>query len=149
MIFSGVFDRHPDLRVAIVEYELAWIPHMLGTMDYCYRERVEEASYRFANDMLPSDFFRRNVYLSFQEDDVGVELRHRIGVDRMMWGSDYPHSESTFPRSREVLDEILRGVSAEERRQIVCDTTASLYGFDLARIAGSGPQATADAAAPL
>ena len=107
---------------------------MLGTMNYTYRERHEEASHRFKNDMLPSDFFARNVFLSFQEDDIGVRLRDRIGVDRMMWGSDYPHSESTFPRSREVLDEILEGVPQQERHEIVCGTTARLYGFDLEKI---------------
>ena len=53
--------------------------------------------------MLPSDFFRRNVVLSFQEDAIGIRLRDVIGVDNMMWGSDYPHSESTFPRSRKIL----------------------------------------------
>lgn len=135
MIFAGVFERYPKLELAIVEFELAWVPHILSTMNYTYRERHEEASYRFKNDMLPSDFFARNVFLSFQEDDVGVRLRDRIGVDRMMWGSDYPHSESTFPRSREVLDEILADVPADERHEIVCGTTARLYGFDLEKIA--------------
>ena len=57
-----------------------------------------------------------------------------IGGDRMMWGADYPHSESTFPRSREVLDSILQYVPEEERAKIVCHNTAALYGFDLARI---------------
>ena len=136
MIFSGVFERHPKLQLAIVESELAWVPYVLTSMDYTYRERHEEASRRFNNEMKPSDFFSRNVFLSFQEDDIGVRLRDRIGVDRMMWGSDYPHSESTFPRSREVLDEILDGVPEDERHQIVCGTTADLYGFDLTRIAG-------------
>ena len=135
MIFSGVFQRNPDLKLAIVESELAWVPYVLASLDYTYRERHEEATYRFDDEMKPSDFFYRNVFLSFQEDDIGVRLRDRIGVDRMMWGSDYPHSESTFPRSREVLDEILDGVPADERHQIVCGTTADLYGFDLGRIA--------------
>jgi len=62
--------------------------------------------------MLPSDFFRRNVVLSFQEDAIGIRLRDVIGVDNMMWGSDYPHSESTFPQSRQILAEILAGVLA-------------------------------------
>jgi len=97
LIFSGVFERHPRLTLAIVEFELAWVPHMLSTMDYAYRERHEEAIYRFKNGMLPSDFFHRNVVLSFQEDAIGIRLRDVIGVDNMMWGSDYPHSESTFP----------------------------------------------------
>ena len=134
MIFSGVFERHPKLRLAIVEFELSWVPYVLTNMDYTYRERNEEALYRFKGDTLPSDFFASNVFLSFQEDEVGIRLRDRIGVDRMMWGSDYPHSESTFPRSREVLDEILHEVSEEERAKIVCHNTAKLYGFDLERI---------------
>ena len=135
MIFAGVFERHPGLRLAIVEFELAWVPYVLTNMDYTYRERHEEALYRFKGDTLPSDFFAQNVCLSFQEDAVGVRLRDVIGVDCMMWGSDYPHSESTFPRSREVLDDILQGVPKAERAKIVCHNTARLYGFDLARIA--------------
>ena len=134
MIFSGVFERHPELRLAVVEFELAWVPYVLVNMDYTYRERHQEALYRFRGDALPSDFFARNVCLSFQEDEVGIRLRDRIGVECMMWGSDYPHSESTFPRSRAVLDEILRGVPEEERAKIVCHNTAQLYGFDLERI---------------
>ena len=67
------------------------------------------AAYRFKGGTLPSDFFRRNVVLSFQEDPIGIRLRDVIGVDNMMWGSDYPHSESTFPQSRKILAEILAG----------------------------------------
>ena len=107
LIFSGVFERHPRLRVAIVEFELAWAPHLLSTMDYTYRERHGEAIYRFKNGMPPSDFFHRNIVLSFQEDAIGIRLRDVIGVDNMMWGSDYPHSELTFPQSRKILAEIL------------------------------------------
>src|SRR5919198_2992007 len=68
MIFSGVFERHPALKLAIVEFELAWAPHLLATMDYTYRERHEEAFYRFRDGRRPSDFFHDNVVLSFQED---------------------------------------------------------------------------------
>jgi predicted TIM-barrel fold metal-dependent hydrolase len=135
MIFSGVFERHPGLRLAIVEFELAWIPHLLSTMDYTYRERHEEALYRFRGDVRPSDFFHRNVALSFQEDAIGIRLRDVIGVDNMMWGSDYPHSESTFPQSRKILAEILAGVPEAEQAKIVGGNTARLYGFDVARLA--------------
>lgn len=135
MIFSGVFERYPALKVAIVEFELSWAPYLLTSMDYTYVERQEEASYRFKNDLRPTDFFHSNIYLSFQEDDVGIRLRDVIGVDRMMWGSDYPHSESTFPKSREILDRILDGVPQEERDKIVGTNAAELYGFDLERVA--------------
>jgi predicted TIM-barrel fold metal-dependent hydrolase len=134
MIFSGVFERHPDLIVAIVEFELAWAPHLLATMDYTYRERHGEAIYRFKDGMRPSDFFHRNIVLSFQEDAVGIRLRDIIGVDNMMWGSDYPHSESTFPQSRRILSEILAGVPAEEQARIAGGNAARVYKFDVASL---------------
>jgi predicted TIM-barrel fold metal-dependent hydrolase len=135
MIFSGVFERYPALQVVVVEFELAWVPYLLNTMDYTYRERHEEAAYRFQDDLRPSDFFQRQVFLSFQEDAVGIRLRDLIGVDSMMWGSDYPHSESTFPKSREILAQILAGVPAHERAKIVGQNAARLYHFDVQRLA--------------
>ena len=134
MIFSGVFERHPRLILAIVEFELAWAPNVLTGMDYTYRERHGEAIYRFKDGMVPSDFFHRNVMLSFQEDAIGIRLRDVIGVDNMMWGSDYPHSESTFPQSRKILSEILAGVPEEEQAKIAAANTARVYGFDLATL---------------
>ncbi len=135
MIFSGVFERHPALTLAIVEFELSWAPNILAAMDYTYRERHGEAIYRFKDGMRPSDFFHRNVVLSFQEDAIGIRLRDVIGVDNMMWGSDYPHSESTFPRSRKILEEILAGVPDDEGVKIAGINTARVYRFDVARLA--------------
>jgi predicted TIM-barrel fold metal-dependent hydrolase len=137
MIFSGVFERHPSLMLAIVEFELAWAPHVLSSMDYTYRERHGEAIYRFKGDTLPSDFFRRNVVLSFQEDVIGIRLRDVIGVDNMMWGSDYPHSESTFPQSRKILSEILAGMPESEQAKIVGANTARVYGFELQELSAA------------
>ena len=83
---------------------------------------------------MPSDVFHSNVYLSFQEDAVGIRLRDVIGVDNIMWGSDYPHAESTFPKSQEILDTIMEGVPQEERSRMVGGNAARLYSFDLDRI---------------
>jgi predicted TIM-barrel fold metal-dependent hydrolase len=69
------------------------------------------------------------VFIGFQEDDLGIELRHRIGVENLLWGSDYPHAESTFPKSREILERILQGVPEEEKAKIAGDNTAKLYHF--------------------
>jgi hypothetical protein len=129
-----LFERHPRLTLAIVEFELAWVPHLLSTMDYTYRERHGEAIYRFKDRMRPSDFFHRNVVLSFQEDAIGVRLRDVIGVDNMMWGSDYPHSESTFPQSRKILADILAGVPHDEQAKIAGGNTARVYRFDLPKL---------------
>ena len=75
--------------------------------------------------------------LSFQEDAIGIRLRDAIGVDNMMWGSDYPHSESTFPQSRKILAEILDGVPDDEQAKIVGGNTARVYHFDVARLTAS------------
>ena len=116
------------------EFELAWAPHPPSTMDYTYRERHGEAIYRFKDGMCPSDFFHRNAVLSFQEDAIGIRLRDVIGVDNMMWGSDYPHSKLTFPQSRKILSEILEGVPEDEQAQIAAGNTARVYHFDVARL---------------
>jgi len=132
MIFSGVFERHPELRVGSVEHEVAWIPFFLSQMDYTYTDRpVRGDWHRFAEpERLPSHFFRENCFVSFQEDAHGIRMRDVVGVETLMWGSDYPHTESTFPRSREILDEILAGVSEPERERIVRENARVLFGFD-------------------
>lgn len=128
MIFSGVFERYPKLQVGIVEVELSWAPHFLDRMDYAYKERPREwAPYRFKDDMIPSDFFHRNIFMSFQEDAVGIRLRDIIGVDNLVWGADYPHPEGTWPRSREILAEILADCTEEEKEKIVGKNAAKLY----------------------
>src|SRR5262249_36288006 len=133
--FSGVFERYPRLTVAIVEFELSWAPHILTSMDYTYRERHGEAIYRFKDGMKPSDFFHRNVVLSFQEDAIGIRLRDVIGVDNMMWRSDYPHSDSTSPQSRKTPGDTPGGGPKAGQGKIVGGNPARVYGFDVAKIA--------------
>ena len=131
MIFSGVFERYPELQVGAVEHELSWVPHFLTKMDFHYTQRpLGEVQYRFNEDMVPSDYFHRNVFLSFQEDGLGVKLREIIGVDQLLWGSDYPHVESTFPRSREILEEILAECTQEEKAKIAGGNAARVYHID-------------------
>ena len=71
------------------------------------------------------------MFATFTEDDLGVELRDRIGVDNMLWGNDYPHAESSWPRSMQFLDRILGDMDEIERRKVTSDNTAKLFGFDL------------------
>ena len=132
MIFSGVFERYPKLQVGSVEMELSWVPHFLDRMDYNYTQRAQEFSdaYRFKQGALPSDFFHSNVFLGFQEDALGIRDRHIIGVDQLLWGGDYPHQESTFPRSRQIIEEILVDCTDEEKAKIAGANSVSLYGFD-------------------
>jgi len=130
MLFAGVFDRYPRLKVGSVEHETAWIPHWLKQMDFTYRERpVFTKGWKSAEGMLPSEYWRRNMFVEFMEDDLGVELRQHIGVDNMLWGSDFPHAESTWPQSKQFLDRIFAGVPEEDRRKITSDNAAKLFGF--------------------
>jgi predicted TIM-barrel fold metal-dependent hydrolase len=131
MIFTGVFERYPKLQIGAVEMELSWVPHFLDRIDYTYTQRqVEFAPYRFKEDMLPSDYFHRNVFLGFQEDGVGIRLRDLIGVDSLMWGGDYPHPESTFPKSRQIIDEILAECTEEEKAKITGGNAARIYNLN-------------------
>jgi predicted TIM-barrel fold metal-dependent hydrolase len=130
MLFAGVFDRYPRLKVGSVEHETAWIPHWLKQMDFTYRERpVFTKGWKSAEAMLPSDYWRRNMFVEFMEDDLGIELREHIGVENMLWGSDFPHAESTWPQSKQFLDRIFAGVPEEDRRRITSDNAAKLFGF--------------------
>ena len=133
MIFSGVFERHPNLQIGSVEMELSWIPHFLDRLDYTYTQRAQAAlkgAIRFKEDTLPSEFFHRNVFCGFQEDALGIRMRDIIGVDNLQWGSDYPHIESTFPRSRQIIDEVLADCTEAEKAQIAGGNAARVYHLD-------------------
>ena len=132
IIFSGALERYPKLRVGVVEFELAWIPYFLDQLDYTYTQRGFFGSGQtpLGEGMLPSDYFHQNMFAGFQEDALGIRLRDIIGVDNIMWGSDYPHAESTFPRSREILEEILRDCTDQEKAKIVGGNAARIYRLD-------------------
>ena len=132
LIFGGVFERYPKLQMGSVEMELSWAPHFLDRMDYTYTQRSLETSagYRFKEGALPSDFFHSNVFLGFQEDALGIRDRHIIGVDNLLWGGDYPHQESTFPRSLQIIEEILVDCTEEEKAKIAGSNSARVYGLD-------------------
>ena len=131
MILSGVFEHYPKLQVGSVENDLSWAVHFLYRIDYCYTQTIlRQSSHRFKEDMLPSDCFRRNVFLGFQQDPLGIRLRDVIGVDNLQWGSDYPHQASTFPRSQEVLGEMLAECSEEESSLIAGGNAARIYKLD-------------------
>ena len=94
VILSGVFERFPKLKIGVAEHELSWIPYWLERMDFSYNDRAAgQDGYRIPGDLAPSDLFRSNCFADFQEDALGIQNRDIIGVDNILWGSDYPHSE--------------------------------------------------------
>jgi predicted TIM-barrel fold metal-dependent hydrolase len=129
MIFSGVFERHPKLYVGAVEYEMAWVPHFLDRMDFNYNNRAGLITHFFRDGAAPSDFFRSNCFVGFNEDPIGVEFRKYIGIDNITWGSDYPHPESTFPRSQEVLKEMFKTCTEEEVVKMTYSNAARIFGI--------------------
>jgi predicted TIM-barrel fold metal-dependent hydrolase len=131
MIFGGVFERHPGLLVGSVEHEMAWLPHFAERIDYSYTQRTPRAPWHeFADGALPSHFIARNVFVSFIEDRPGVLARGEMATAMITWGSDYPHTESTFPRSRDIVDALLEGVDESERLALTFDNAARIYGFE-------------------
>ncbi len=129
LVLGGVLERHPGLRLVSVENEIGWLPHFLARLDHAAARYRRVAGLTLTEP--PSAYVRRQVRATFQEDRIGVEARHRIGVEILMWASDYPHSDSTWPRSQEVIARDLGDVPADERRQILAGNVARLYGIPL------------------
>jgi predicted TIM-barrel fold metal-dependent hydrolase len=127
MITGGVFERHPNLKIISVENDIGWMPN--------YLKRLEWYSYRFGPrfpklKMNAADYWRRQVYATFQDDVPGIRCRDLIGVDKLMWGSDYPHFDSTWPHSREAIARNFEGVPEDEKRLILGENMVRVYGLE-------------------
>lgn len=130
ILLGGAFERHPGLKVGSVEFEAGWFPYFISRVDMQYLEKDAGLKLpRFKNGAKPSDFARDGIFITFMEDQFGVFARDYIGVDNLLWGSDYPHAESTYPKSREIVARIMAGASAEDCKKILHDNTARLFGF--------------------
>ena len=129
LITSGVAHRHPKLRFVCAEWETGWLAHVLQRMDHAtYRSRNEASP---DLDMEASEYFHRQFYATFEDDAIGVQTRHLIGVDNLLWGNDYPHHDSIWPRSMEVLDRIFEGVPAGEKEKMTSRNVLELYQIKL------------------
>ncbi|MAE94427.1 MAG: hypothetical protein CL910_07190 [Deltaproteobacteria bacterium] len=124
-IVGGVFERFPKLRVVLVESGLGWIPYFIERLDTMQRrhgwdhyEMIREA---------PSHYWQRNMMATFEEDTYGISQRHRLGIDNLMWATDYPHPDCTWPESQKVLETHFEGVPSEEARQIIGGNAARIY----------------------
>ena len=129
LIFGGVLERFPDLKFVSAENEVGWLTYFLQRLDQAQDEY--KYLYPTALTMKPSEYFRRQVYATFIDDPVGVATRDYIGVDNIMWSSDYPHTVSSWPKSQEVVERDLEGVPEDEKTKIIWGNAAKLYGFDV------------------
>ena len=127
MVFSGALERHPGLTLVLAESGLGWLPYFLGRMDLEWRALKDKLDY--APSISPSELFHRQVMATFEEDEQAAQVIPELGVDSCMWASDYPHTDSTFPHSREAVGETLGPLSEDDRRKITATNCARLYGF--------------------
>jgi predicted TIM-barrel fold metal-dependent hydrolase len=125
LVFTGVLARHPKLHFVLVECGIGWIPYFVERMDQTFNK------HRFWTKSVitekPSTYWYRQGHATFIQDLAGVAARHRAGLRNIMWSTDYPHSDSTWPKSREALEEHFRDVPADERALIAGGNAAALY----------------------
>ena len=130
MIFGGVFDRHPDLQVVVAENGVQWLPSLIRDMEQFF-DTHGGAPVRTSLTMRPREYFDRHVFLGgslMQRDEA--EMRDEIGVDRLMWGADYPHLEGAAPVHRETLRHVFGGMPEADLRRILGLNAIDLWGFD-------------------
>lgn len=127
LLYSGVFDRHPKLRIGLIESGVGWIPWACEYMDRAWEMQRHWTG--VPNKERPSFYFDQNVYASFISDPVGVELRHKSGCKNIMWSSDYPHSEATFPHSHRAIAQNFQGVPKDEMNWIVAGCAEKFFGL--------------------
>jgi predicted TIM-barrel fold metal-dependent hydrolase len=129
LVFGGVLERHPQLHVVSAENDTGWLPHFLYRMDHAFEKYHVNLPVKLA--MPPSEYVRRQVWATFQDDPIGPGTHHVFGADNYMWASDFPHTDSTFPESRAWIEKNFAGVPGSVKRRIVHDNAVALYGMQL------------------
>ena len=119
----------PAIRVALSEGGTGWVPYFLERLDRTYDMHHRWTGQDFG-DRLPSEVFREHFLTCFISDPVGVELRHRIGIDNIAWECDYPHSDSSWPNPAEELEVVTAGVPDDEIAKITWQNASRWYAFD-------------------
>jgi predicted TIM-barrel fold metal-dependent hydrolase len=127
MMFSGALERHPGLELVLAEAGIGWVPYFVTRMDHEWEALRGQLDY--ATESPPSELFRRQVTVTFEEEPLGAQLIPLVGSDSCMWASDYPHTDSTFPNSQDAIEKALGSLSAEDRRKVTAANCAQLYAF--------------------
>ncbi len=128
-VASGTLDRHPDLHVVFVETGAGWLAYACERMDEAYEEHAQWVTPKLSRR--PSAIVRDQCHVTLGADEAPVLARRITGVAPLMWASDYPHPEGTFPESQAVVERIFAGVPADERAAIAGGNAARVYGIDL------------------
>ncbi len=127
LIHGLVMQRYPELKFIAVEGQIGWISFFQYYSDHLWEKHRFWTKSELKEP--PSHYFRRQVFATFMEDPVSLREREHIGIDNIMWASDYPHSETTWPNSKALTDEWLAAFGEEERAKILWKNCAKLYGL--------------------
>ncbi len=134
MIFGGVFDRHPRLQVTVTENGVQWLPSLVRDMESFF-DTHGGAPVRSYLELRPSEYVERHLHLGGSlMKRYEAEMRDEIGVDRLMWGADYPHLEGAAPVHRLVLRHVFGGLPEEDIRRMLGSTAVELFGFDASQL---------------
>ena len=129
LIGGGALMRHPRLKFVIVECGAGWLAWLLYVLDEQYQKKHMWCRPKL--DLKPSEYFIRQGHITFSDDPIALKTLEFTGAHSLMWGSDYPHDEGTFPHSRAVIERTFEGVPDEDKQRIVSRNASELYGFDL------------------
>ncbi len=129
LLFSTLLRKYPTLKFALSEGGIGWVPYFLERADYVYRHHRAWTHQDFGGK-LPSEVFREHILSCFIDDKAGVRNRDLVGVDTIMWECDYPHSDTTWPRSPEVLWESLQDVPEAEVHRMTHENAMREFGWD-------------------
>jgi predicted TIM-barrel fold metal-dependent hydrolase len=129
MMFSGALERNPGLKLVLAESGVGWVPYMVARMDATFEKHCAPHP-EHSIKTRPSEIFARQVYATFEEEPFGPELIPLLGPDNFMWACDYPHPDSTWPESRQVVAEHFAQVPPDEARRMAAGNAARLYRLD-------------------
>ncbi|MFM7535858.1 MAG: amidohydrolase family protein [Acidimicrobiales bacterium] len=131
LVLGGVFERNPSLRIVCVEADAGWVPHFMYRMDHAYKRHRYWLPAGQELSRLPSEIFAEHIYTTFQDDWTAFAHADDMNWRRLMWANDFPHSDSTWPWSQDLLREHAARLQPEQQRAILCGNVAELYGIDV------------------
>jgi predicted TIM-barrel fold metal-dependent hydrolase len=126
LLMSGMLERHPRLKIVLGESSLGWIPFVLERLEYEF-DNYDNSTRSTSLRIRPKDLFKRQIYATFQDEDLGVRLIPEIGEDNVMWASDYPHADGTFPHSDQVIRRLIEKMPPELAHKAMGATAKALY----------------------
>ena len=125
IIYGGVLEAYPKIKVVIGESGIGWLPYILDHMDLEWEDQFKDLTLK----MKPSDYWRRQCFATYQSDPIGLRLLDILGEDNVMWGSDFPHPDGVWPDSKAFIEREFEHIPKTIKQKILCDNAAELYGF--------------------